>query len=156
MMIQRLLITGRVNTGKSLLLEQLEKLLPTWPMLHTDDTQTMPMTERIPLIASWFNRQHPWIIAGVIIPHALRLWFQSNQEPPVDCLIFLFEPKQPLTKGQEVFSEGVLNIYQEVRGKVHEPDYPLWHCGNCVGLFEAPINSMCPRCGNDQLTPITY
>lgn len=138
-MIQRLLITGHINAGKSLLVEQLTELLPDWQMMHTDDTIPLDLSwaERLVLVKEWLTKPAPWVITGVMIPAAVNLYFKDNPEPPADLLIFLKQPLAALTSRQQTYNKTIDTMYQKIRCRVPVPTYSLAYCTVCQELIDA-------------------
>lgn len=138
----RILITGGPRTGKTTLAAQLCDAHETCRGLacpridgalrdgkrcgeprHTDDLieQTKHLGKdawsAASLIASgWLDEPGPWIIEGVAASRALRKWRDQHPEepPPVDRVIYLSEPHQPLAKGQETMAKGVRTVHDEI------------------------------------------
>lgn len=129
----RIVITGGPRTGKTTLAGQLPQLfmvgaLPlidvrTAPILHTDDLIAElahlgkdAWSEGSRRVAEWLDAPGPWIIEGVAVSRALRKWHEAHPgaAPPVDRVIYLTEPYEPLTPGQASMAKGVEKVHREL------------------------------------------
>ena len=120
----RILITGDVKTGKSTLARSLNL-----PIKHTDE---LPGTwlERLYKAQGWFNQEDPCVMAGVLLPSALRKWLETHPTgKPADKVIYLEKnlalqhPKhRPMSKGMRgIWAKMEATLKQ--RGVVIERHY---------------------------------
>lgn len=124
----RILITGGINTGKSLLAEELSKALDI-PYRLTDellslyrDRQDWAAFNRE--VMGWFLYPPPWIIAGVRVPYALAQWSKDRPgEQPADLAYYLKLPLAPQTEEQRRFSRGLHTMWLKVERLVPDVRY---------------------------------
>jgi len=92
---------------------------------HTDDLIDQckhlgkdAWSEASRIASTWLDEPGPWIIEGVAVSRALRKWWGANRldRPPVDRVIYLSDPREPLTKGQETMANGVRTVHDEIEG----------------------------------------
>lgn len=136
----RILITGGPRTGKTTLAERLvgDSSVADWGtppahfggptrsqqfVRHTDDLIAQcqhlgkdAWSEASRIASTWLDEPGPWIIEGVAVSRALRKWRDAHpgERPPVDRVIYLNEPYEPLAKGQETMAKGVLTVHAEI------------------------------------------
>lgn len=83
---------------------------------HTDDLIDLGWSEASQAAAALLDAPGPWIVEGVAVSRALRKWREQHpgQPPPVDRVIYLTEPHEPLTPGQRSMSKGVETVHREI------------------------------------------
>lgn len=134
--MSRICITGGPKTGKTTLTGRLFESHETCRGLHcpridgslrdghrcgepchTDDLiGSHDWSEASQAVSEWFDAPGPWIIEGVVVSRALRKWRDQHpgQAPPVDRVIFLYMPYEPLSKGQNAMAKGVATVHEEI------------------------------------------
>ena len=122
----RICITGGPKTGKTTLAAQLAEMARDLPpgrawdggIRHTDDLIPLGWSEASQAAALWFDEPGPWIIEGVAVSRALRKWRDQHlgEPPPVDRVIMLTKPHQPLTPGQQSMTKGIDKVHDEIVG----------------------------------------
>lgn len=117
----RIVITGGPKTGKTTLAMTMPQPHDeTGPCIvrHTDDLIPLGWSEASQAAALWFDAPGPWIIEGVAVSRALRKWRDQHpgEPPPVDRVIMLTQPHQPLTPGQQSMTKGVDKVHDEIVG----------------------------------------
>lgn len=118
----RICITGGPRTGKTTLAEKLQCNGPvnghTGALLrHTDDLIASHDWSAASQAASeWLNDPGPWIIEGVAVSRALRKWHDQHpgEPPPVDKVIRLTVPHEPLSRGQTTMAKGEATVFAEI------------------------------------------
>lgn len=123
----RICITGGPRTGKTSLATRMSSeagLLPSdppqvaLPMRSTDYLiGKLDWSEASTHVARyWLDAPGPWIIEGVAVSRALRKWHDSHpgEPPPVDRVIHLRDPHEPLSKGQLTMAKGVETVHAEI------------------------------------------
>lgn len=133
----RICITGGPRTGKTTLAESLElraeyafegHAQPQPMMRHTDDLIPMGWSEASQHVADeWLTQPGPWIIEGVAVPRALRKWREAHpgEPPPVDRIIRLTVPHEPLTKGQAAMAKGEATVWAEIEQWLLDAGVPV-------------------------------
>lgn len=123
----RICITGGPRTGKTTLAESLFEQ-HGWPhagpdcdgcgvLRRTDDLiGKLDWSAASAEVATWLDAPGPWIIEGVSVSRALRKWREQHpgERPPVDRVIYLAEPHEPLSKGQATMAKGVSTVHDEI------------------------------------------
>lgn len=123
----RICITGGPRTGKTTLAEKLQCSSlangMTGALLHhTDDLIALGWSEASQAASEWLDEPGPWIIEGVAVSRALRKWRDQHpgEAPPVDQVIFLHTPHEPLSKGQATMAKGVESVHSEIEPWLRE------------------------------------
>jgi AAA domain-containing protein len=134
--VTRICITGGPRTGKTTLAGDLEQAgLPAglgtlqhparWTVRHTDDLIEQckhlgrdAWSEASRIASTWLDEPGPWIIEGVAVSRALRKWRDAHpgEPPPVDKIVRLTTPHEPLSKGQAAMAKGEETVWQEIAG----------------------------------------
>lgn len=91
---------------------------PCMLIRHTDSVMHLGWSEASAAAALWFDEPGPWIIEGVTVSRALRKWRDQHPgEPaPVDRVIYLDGPHEPLSSGQLAMAKGVRTVHDEIEG----------------------------------------
>ena len=116
----RIAITGGPRTGKTTMSGRLsvEASGPrVVPARHTDDLiGKLPWSDASAEVARWLDAPGPWIIEGVSVSRALRKWREAHpgEPPPVDRVIYLETPHEPLTPRQQGMAKGVRTVHDEI------------------------------------------
>lgn len=118
----RIVILGGPKTGKTTLAGIID--CPNGepsgfvvPVRHTDDLIHLGWSEASQHVADeWLTQPGPWIIEGVAAVRGLRKWHAQHphQPPPVDRVIYLTEPHEPLTSGQRGMATSIENMHREI------------------------------------------
>ena len=126
----RICITGGPRTGKTTLSGALYG--DQWaadsdkcgPVFHTDDLiGKVDWSAASQHVAEhWLTEPGPWIIEGVAVSRALRKWRDAHpgEPPPVDRVIYLTEPHESLSKGQQSMAKGVASVHAEIEPWLNE------------------------------------
>lgn len=106
----RIAIIGGPKTGKTTLAKKIGGARSTDELIHLGWSGASQEASK------WFDEPGPWMIEGVALPRALRKWRERNpfQKPPVDKIIYLRKPHQPLLPGQMSMSKGVDTVMKEL------------------------------------------
>lgn len=74
------------------------------------------------VVDEWFTQPGPWIVEGVAVSRALRKWRDQHpgEPPPVDRVVYLTTPREPLSKGQEAMAKGVRKVHDEIEAWLAE------------------------------------
>lgn len=105
----RVAITGGPHTGKT--------TLAGHAALHTDDLiGSQDWSAASAVVATWFEGQEPELcVEGVAVPRALRKWLATHPEgKPVDEVVVLERPHEPLTPGQQTMAKGAQTVLREI------------------------------------------
>ena len=85
--------------------------------LHTDDLKDLHSWSAASEVASsWFDMPGSDLcVEGVTVPRALRKWLATHPEGrPIDELLVLGTPHQPLTPGQQAMAKGINTVLKEI------------------------------------------
>jgi GTPase SAR1 family protein len=118
----RICITGGPRTGKTTLATQL-CATEYDRVRHTDDLiGRHDWSAASAEVATWLDEPGPWIIEGVSVSRALRKWREGHpgDPPPVDRVIYLETPHEPLSKGQSAMAKGVATVHAEIEDWLRE------------------------------------
>ena len=109
----RTLIIGGPKTGKTTLSQSY-----ACPVRHTDDLiGKLDWSAASAEVATWFDAPGPWCIEGVAVVRALRKWLATHPDgTPADRILFLTEPKIPVTAGQAAMTKGIDTVWEEIEG----------------------------------------
>lgn len=120
----RVLICGGPRSGKTTLAAVIAAQLGCAPRSTDELIPTHDWSEVSDEVARWFTgTSSPWVIEGVAVPRALRKWFAAHPgEPPADRVIWLDEPKVPLTGKQAAMRQACFTVMRQVI-------QPLRDCG---------------------------
>jgi len=113
----KLLISGVLNSGKSLLLEELQSHLPSLPIKHSDDLLSYNESFQSVnhQVREWFYSPPPWCIVGVRVPYAVLSWNKRETAQPADLLVILKKPlKEHKNGAQKQFSKTLLSLCRKV------------------------------------------
>lgn len=109
----RIAIAGHPRSGKSTLAYDLPG-----PVHLTDELLYLNNWDHIVTTVSfWFEQPGPWIICGVVVPHALREWRCRNPgaPPPLEHFTFIRRPTLAgLTVGQVRMARGIDTVMQDL------------------------------------------
>lgn len=119
----RICITGGPRTGKTTLgLKLAYELAERGPRVtvirHTDSVMGLGWSEASAAASGWLDEPGPWIIEGVAVSRALRKWRDAHPDahPPVDRVIYLDGPHEPLSSGQLAMAKGVRTVHDDIEG----------------------------------------
>jgi hypothetical protein len=137
--VTRIVITGGPRTGKTTLASTLwvDLAIETGMaqdsgarlVRHTDDLIDQckhlgkeAWSEASRITSTWLDAPGPWICEGVAMSRALRKWRDSNSggPPPVDRVIYMIKPHEPLSAGQETMSKGVRTVHDGIEPWLRE------------------------------------
>jgi dephospho-CoA kinase len=66
-------------------------------------------------VARWLDEPGEWIIEGVATARALRKWLAGHPGQPLDWIaLYLREPMQTRSRGQETLAKGVETVWREI------------------------------------------
>lgn len=112
----RIIIAGGPKTGKTQLAAKLvrqvgaQKPMCTDTLIKNHDWETI--SDRV---SEWFDLSAPWVVEGVITPHALEKWFVRNPiGKPADVVLWLPEVRAPQTPRQASMTKGCFTVWQRV------------------------------------------
>lgn len=109
----KILITGGPRTGKTTLGKQLAEQYNV-PLLHTDDAiEGRSWSEASAEVATWIERDGPWIIEGVAVPRTMRKC-SVDALSSVSEIIIRTETFEALTPGQISMTKGVHTVLGQV------------------------------------------
>jgi hypothetical protein len=113
---ERICVTGCPRAGKTTIAETLAAGTGA-PPRHTDELiGKFAWGEDSVEVARWFDEPGPWVIEGCTVERALRKWMTTHPEgKPCDVVVFIAEPVQELTKGQESLRKGIATRWPEIR-----------------------------------------
>lgn len=124
--MQRILITGAPNTGKTYMAVA-QSIRLGCQLFHTDDLIEIGWSEASGEVAKLLGRPGPWIIEGVAVPRAIRKWLKTAgpMAAPCDRLIVLRHSWAELTPGQQTMAKGVATVLAAVLkdARVPRPEY---------------------------------
>lgn len=118
-----IIVAGGPKTGKTTAAMMLAGVYNVPTVRHTDDLIEGRDWEAITdEVSRWFDDEGPWIVEGVVIPHALVKWFgRYSKGKPADLAIFLqkthtgYTPQHvPMTKGCQTVWNKVLPLLSSV------------------------------------------
>jgi hypothetical protein len=114
----RIALTGVVNSGKTLLLEEGGRGTPPKEVIHTDvlsrkDWATIPSK-----ICSLVTGKESFILAGTQVPRCLRKGLE------VDAVVWLNTSRTGLDRRQEGFGKGIRKIMHAWRHR--HPEIPVY------------------------------
>lgn len=113
----RTIIAGGPKTGKT----THAGFTPSIPTYHTDDLiGKLGWSEASEEIATWFDRDGPWVIEGVDTVRALRKWLArgTGAGTPADVVIFFTLPRILLTPKQEGMTKGIETIWKAIKPRL--------------------------------------
>jgi broad-specificity NMP kinase len=127
----RIVICGGPRTGKTTLANEMfsgaapgfESAGLIASVRYTDDLiGKLEWGEDSAEVARWFDSLGPWIIEGVTTVRALRKWHANHygERPPVDCVILLTTPYEPLSKGQATMAKSIENMFRDIEPWLRE------------------------------------
>jgi hypothetical protein len=113
--MMRILIGGGPRAGKTTLAQTLA-LTGGIRFWQTDSLRDFGEMDAQPaLAAAWFDMPAPWIIEGVTVVRALRLWIGAHPHgTPADVVYWAGRPVVPRTSGQENMAKGCETVWREV------------------------------------------
>lgn len=135
----RICITGGPRTGKTTLANKLADERgdhTSMTVAHTDDLIEQckhlgkeAWSEASRIASTWLDAPGPWIIEGVAVSRALRKWRDQHpgEAPPVDKVIRLIVPHEPLSRGQATMAKGEATVFAEIEewlGWLQEHRFP--------------------------------
>lgn len=114
----RIVITGGPRTGKTTFAGELAVDI----VRHTDDLIHLGWSEASQAASLWLDEPGPWIIEGVAVSRALRKWRDQHpgEPPPVDRVIYLETPHEPLSRGQQSMASGVRTVHDEIESWLND------------------------------------
>lgn len=136
----RIVICGGPRTGKTTLARKLDEQCshaPCGSLRMTDDLiaefshmGVMAWSGCSQRAAEWLDVPGPWIIEGVAMSRALRKWREAHpgEPPPVDRVIRLTAPYEPLSKGQAAMAKGEETVWREIEDWISA--YSTMTCGS--------------------------
>jgi adenylate kinase family enzyme len=106
----RVLIIGWPKTGKTTLAKEMGG------GRSTDEVIDMGWSEASEEVSNWIDNPGDWVIEGVALPRALRKWRDRNPDKklPVDKVIVLRSPHEPLTPQQITMGKGMDTVMSQV------------------------------------------
>lgn len=118
---RRILITGGVNTGKSLLSVELGRALEV-PVRFTDEllggpgARTKARWEEVTLcVVGWLREPGPWVISGVRVPYALlRFNLLYPDDPFPSKVVYLTRALSRMTPEQEALTKAIDRVWAKV------------------------------------------
>jgi len=114
----RIALTGVVNSGKTLLLEEGGPGTPPREVVHTDQLKRSDWPS-IPLkICSELSGKESFIVAGTQVPRCLRKGLE------VDAVVWLDSPRTFLSPRQQAFGKGIRQIMHKWRHQ--HPEIPVY------------------------------
>lgn len=111
----RLIICGGPRSGKT----THAKRLSASPR-HCDDLiGKLEWSEQSAEVARWFSEPGPWVIEGVSAVRALRKFLDTRKGiAPADLVVYLDEPRVPLTPRQAKMRADCMKAWREVQPKL--------------------------------------
>lgn len=112
----RIIIAGGPKTGKTALSGVLSTRYGITDVRHTDSLREGRTWEAIvDQVSHWYDDEGPWIIEGVVTPHALVQWFtRNNFEKPADVVLFLEKGMEHRTPKQLSLAKGCMTVWKHV------------------------------------------
>ena len=116
----RVAVSGVVNSGKSLLLTQIDGVTSDRQVFHTDDLQARGLEwEQYPdVVLSELGGVPRFVLVGMQVPRILRKGLE------VDAVVWVNQPRGRVTKRQGAFSKGARTIMHKWRRE--KPDIPVY------------------------------
>ena len=108
----KIAIAGSPKSGKTTMTEEMSNVY------HTDDLIPLGWNEASEAASNWFDDNAIKVVEGVTVPHALRMWLLrnfTNQNKPVDKVIYLSQPFAKLSTGQAGMATGAWKVYSEIK-----------------------------------------
>ncbi len=103
---ERIAICGGPRAGKSTL--SMLALGTGKHVIHSDDYMALDWSEASAELARVANNTRGGLVVeGVAVPRALRKGLR------VDCVVWLDEPLEPLTKGQQSMRKGCMTVFAD-------------------------------------------
>jgi hypothetical protein len=115
----RILIAGGPRVGKTSLSIAVAHVMDV-TALHTDDLIPDHDWTALPRkVAEWLDFPGPWVIEGVAVLRALRVWLASHPTGrPCERLFWSDSPKVERTREQTTMAKGCGTIWSEIRAEL--------------------------------------
>lgn len=130
----KIILAGGPKTGKTALSGVLSARHAIKNVKHTDSLREgRTWDEIVQQVSHWYDEEGPWIIEGVVTPHALVSWFTRNSHgKPADVVIFLGKGLEHRSARQLSMAKGCLTVWNHVLPHLHAAECEIGDEGWCV------------------------
>lgn len=113
--MHRTLIAGGPRVGKTTLAAALAREVGVVSR-HTDDlVGAVAYAEAHKRVAEWISPLGPWVIEGVTVVRALRLWLRDNPTGiPAERVFWSTAAKVDRTTGQARMAKGIATVWGQI------------------------------------------
>lgn len=112
----RIIVAGGPKVGKTALSKKLSAHYGIRNVKHTDELREGRTWEAIvEQVSYWYDEEGPWIVEGVVTPHALVTWFSRNSVgKPADVALYLENEREPRSARQTSMAKGCMTVWKHV------------------------------------------